>query len=58
MRVPTVEQDDARRTLRERQRLVQERTAHTNRINGLLKTQGIMDFDPRAADAVARLPRS
>lgn len=55
VRVPTVEQDDARRGLRERQRLVKERTAHGNRIKGLLKTQGIMDFDPRAADAVARL---
>lgn len=55
--VPTVEQDDARRTLRERQRLVQERTAHTNRVKGLLKTQGVMDFDPRAADAAARLDK-
>ena len=57
VRVPTVEQDGARRTLRERQRLIQERTAHTNRIKGLLKTQGTMDFDPRAADAVARLDK-
>jgi transposase len=55
VRVPTVEQDDARRGLRERQRLVKERTAHGNRIKGLLKTQGIMDFDPRAADPAARL---
>ena len=55
VRVPTVAQDDARRGLRERQRLVKERTAHGNRIKGLLKTQGIMDFDPRAADAAARL---
>jgi transposase len=55
VRVPTVEQDDARRGLRERQRLVKERTAHGNRIKGLLKTQGIMDFDPRAADAIAHL---
>jgi len=55
VRVPTVEQDDARRGLRERQRLVKERTAHGNRIKGLLKTQGIMGFDPRATDAVARL---
>lgn len=55
VRVPTVEQEDARRGLRERQRLVKERTAHGNRIKGLLKTQGIMDFDPRAPDAVARL---
>jgi transposase len=36
-------------------RLVKERTAHGNGIKGLLKTQGIMDFDPRAADAAARL---
>ncbi|MCZ3380678.1 IS110 family transposase [Rhizobium sp. AG207R] len=55
VRVPTVKQDDARRGLRERQRLVKERTAHVNRIKGLLKTQGIMDFDPRAANAVTSL---
>lgn len=55
VRVPTAAQDDVRRGLRERQRLVQERTAHGNRIKGLLKTQGIMDFDPRAADAATRL---
>jgi transposase len=55
--VPTVKQDDARRGLRERQRLVKERTAHGNRIKGLLKTQGIMDFDPRAADASTRLDK-
>jgi len=46
---------NARRGLRERQRLVKERTAHGNRIKGLLKTQGIMDFDSRAADAAAHL---
>ena len=55
VRVPTAEQEDARRGFRERQRLVKERTAHGSRIKGLLKTQGIMAFDPRAADAVARL---
>lgn len=55
VRVPTPEQEDERRLLRERQRLVQERTAHTNRIKGLLKTQGIVDFDPLAADAAHRL---
>ncbi len=53
--VPTVDQDDARRGLRERQRLVKERTAHTNRIKGLLKTQGVLNFDPRTADAIQRL---
>ena len=57
VRVPTVEQDDARRVLRERHRLVKERTAHTNRIKGLLKTQGIMDFDPRAKGATLELDK-
>jgi transposase len=55
VRVPSVEQDDDRRLLRERQRLIKERTAHTNRIKGLLKTQGIPEFNPRAADAVQQL---
>ena len=30
--IPTIEQDDQRRLMRERQRLVKERTAHSNRI--------------------------
>src|SRR6266513_606111 len=34
VRVPTVEEEDARRSHRERQRLVQERTGHINRIKG------------------------
>jgi transposase len=46
VRVPTIEQDDARHGLGERQRLVKERTGHGDRIKGLLKTQGTMDFDP------------
>ena len=55
VRVPTVEQEDDKRLHRERQRLVQERTAHTNRIKGLLACQGIYDFHPRCRDAKARL---
>lgn len=55
--VPSVEQDDARRLMRERQRLVKERTAHTNRIKGLLITQGIVDFDARAGAAELELER-
>ena len=55
VRAPSVEQEDARRGLRERRHLVKERTVHGNRIEDLLKTQGIMDFDLRAEDAVARL---
>lgn len=53
--VPSVGQDDQRRLMRERRRLVQERTAHTNRIKGLLMTQGIIGFDPRSGDAERRL---
>lgn len=53
--IPTIEQDDQRRLMRERQRLVKERTAHSNRIKGLLMTQGIVGFDPRAGDAVEHL---
>jgi transposase len=53
--VPSVEQEDERRLMRERQRLVQERTAHSNRIRGLLMTQGIVGFDARGRDAERRL---
>lgn len=41
VRVPTVEQEDARRIDREIDRLKKERTAHTNRIKSLLALQGI-----------------
>ncbi len=53
--IPSVEQDDERRLMRERQRLVKERTAHTNRIKGLLLTQGIVGFDARADGADRQL---
>jgi transposase len=46
VRVPSVEEEDARRSHRERQRLVRERTAHINRIKGLLFAQGIRGVDP------------
>ena len=48
--VPTIEQEDERRLTRERQRLVQERIAHANRIRGLLMTQGIVGFVPHGTD--------
>jgi transposase len=54
-RPPTAEQEDARRRSRERERLVRERTAHSNRIKGLLFAQGIRSARPLAADFVARL---
>ncbi len=49
VRVPSVEEEDRKRLLRERQRLVKERTALTNAIKGLLKLHGIFDLEPRAA---------
>jgi transposase len=39
--IPSVEDEDFRRTHRERDRLVRERTGHINRIKGLLFGQGI-----------------
>jgi transposase len=50
VRVPTVEQEDARRVTREIERLQGEATAHSNRVRSLLITQGI------ATAAIARLP--
>jgi transposase len=41
VRIPTVEEEDLRRSHRERSRLISERIAHTNRITGLLFAQGI-----------------
>ena len=55
VRVPTPEQEDAKRPHRERQRLIQERIRHVNRIKGLLATQGIRDFDPVRPDWQDRL---
>jgi len=55
VRVPTPEDEDAKRTFRERQRLITERTGHVNRIKGLLATQGIYDFEPLKGDPFERL---
>ena len=44
---PTPEQEDSRRVTRERDRLIVERTAHGNRIKGLLHGQGVRDVPPR-----------
>ena len=50
VRVPSVEEEDCKRLLRERQRLVKERTALTNAIKGLLTLHGVFGLEPRAAD--------
>lgn len=47
VRVPSMVEEDARRSHRERQRLVRERTGHVNRIKGLLFAQGIRGVDPK-----------
>lgn len=44
--VPTAQEEDRKRATRERERLLKERTAHTNRITGLLFAQGIRDLSP------------
>jgi transposase len=47
VRVPSIEEEDARRSHRERQRLVRERTGHINRLKGLLFAQGIRGIEPK-----------
>lgn len=53
--VPSEEQEDERRLSRERQQLVSERTALSNRIKGLLISQGARGYDPLRNDRRARL---
>src|SRR5262249_28093632 len=50
VRVLSPEQEDARRVSRERDRLVGEQTAHTNRIKGLLRLHGFPVGNPRRSD--------
>jgi transposase len=57
VRVPSVEQEDARRTSRERDRLVKEQTAHTNRIKALLRLAGMAVGYPRRSDWLSWLER-
>jgi transposase len=57
VRVPSVEAEDARRASRERDRLVKEQTAHTNRIKGLLRLLGMAVGNPRRRDWLTWLER-
>ncbi|WP_148635928.1 IS110 family transposase [Bradyrhizobium paxllaeri] len=50
VRVPAAEQEDARRGSRERDRLIKEQTAHTNRIKALLRLLGMTVGNPRRRD--------
>ncbi|MGH9787626.1 MAG: IS110 family transposase [Candidatus Acidiferrales bacterium] len=53
--VPSVAEEDACRPGRERRRLLSERTAHNNRIQGLLATHGIYGYRPLCAERWVRL---
>ena len=55
VRVPSVEEEDRRRLLRERRRLVKQRTMLTNSVKGLLMLHGVFGLDPRARDFAERL---
>lgn len=55
--VPTVEDEDRKRRTRERERLTKERTAHINRIKGLLHGQGIRDVQPLARSFIECLSK-
>ena len=46
--IPSVEEEDLRRSHRERDRLIGERTAHINRIKGLLFGQGIRGINVKS----------
>jgi transposase len=53
--VPPPEVEDDRRVTRERARLIRERTAHTNRIKGLLAGVGLYGFDVQGPGVLERL---
>ena len=55
VQVPDPAAEDAKRQHRERAVLVAERTAHGNRITGILMALGIRGVNPRRHDFVARL---
>jgi transposase len=57
VRVPSIEQEDARRGSRERDRLITEQTAHTNRIKALLRLLGMAVGNPRRRDWLGWLER-
>ena|SRR6185312_2375062 len=46
VRPPSPQAEDGRQPHRERQRLMSERTQHSNRIKGLLYAQGVSGYDP------------
>jgi transposase len=57
VRVPSLAQEDARRASRERDRLITEQTAHTNRIKALLRLVGMAVGNPRRRNWLVWLER-
>src|SRR5215469_4038780 len=55
--VPTVEDEDRKRRTRERERLLKERTSHSNRIKGLLLGQGVREAQPLKPGFIASLDK-
>jgi transposase len=56
-RVPTIDEEDAKRPHRERECLVRERTRIVNRIKGTVARLGIRDFKPTLRKHRARAAR-
>ena len=57
MRVPSVAEEDDRRPHRERDRLINERCQHVNRIKGLCAVHDIYDYEPMHPKRTLRLER-
>src|SRR5215475_12264888 len=55
VRVPTVAEEDDRRLHRERDRLINERVQHVNRIKGLCAIHGVYHYEPLRSDRMKRL---
>ena len=55
VRAPSPEEEDRRRLTRERGRLLKERIQHTNRVKGLLSSQGVLGYNPLRRDRFERL---
>ena len=55
LRVPTPEEEDRRRLVRERKTLTNERVRHVNRVKGLLFGQGVCGYQPLNRDRRKRL---
>src|SRR5262249_46964493 len=57
VRIPSVDEEDLRRSHRERSRLMNERKGHVNRIKGLLFAQGIRGINVKARYKTLRIDK-